>query len=164
MAQKEEDYPPFLFPGDNKLDIEYGYYHGYTLLDKENKKAAYPFGFGLSYTSFKFSDLTAEKTDNNQISVKVNVKNTGDNDGKTVIQIYAGSAENTADNPKKLLKGFKKVFLKSGEEKSFEVLLENDDLRFYDEKSGSWYLDRSYTIYCGEDSEKAMGLFAKISF
>ncbi|MEI6577889.1 MAG: glycoside hydrolase family 3 C-terminal domain-containing protein [Eubacteriales bacterium] len=164
MALKEEDYPSFLFPGDNKLDIEYGYYHGYTLLDKENKKAAYPFGFGLSYTSFAFSDLAAGKTDNNQISIKVNVKNIGNKDGKTVIQVYAGSAENTADNPKKLLKGFKKVFLKSGEEKTFEVLLETDDLRFYDEKSKSWHLDKSYTIYCGENSEKAMGLSAQSSF
>ncbi len=164
MAEKEEDYPPFLFPGDKTLEIEYSYYHGYTLLDKENKKAAYPFGFGLSYTTFEFSGLTAEKTDKNQISVSVQVNNTGDKDGKTVIQVYAGSAENTADNPKKLLKGFKKVFLKSGEEKSFEILLETDDLRFYDEKSKSWYLDKSYTIYCGEDSEKAMGLETGIIF
>jgi beta-glucosidase len=164
MAEKEEDYPPFIFPGDNTLEIEYGYYHGYTLLDKENKKPAFPFGFGLSYTTFEFSGLTAKKTESNQISVQVKVKNTGEKDGKTVIQVYAGSAENTADNPKKLLKGFKKVFLQSGEEKTFEVLLETDDLRFYNEKSGNWYLDKSYTVYCGEDSEQAMGLETVVRF
>lgn len=163
MAEHEEDYPPFLFPGDKKLDIDYGYYHGYTLLDKENKKAAYPFGFGLSYTTFSFSNLAAAKTPGGDVAVAVTVTNTGGQGGKTVVQVYAGSADNRHDRPVKLLKGFQKVFLNTGEEKIIELTLKADDLRFYDEAAKSWVLDSRYTIYCGEDSEKAMRLAVTVA-
>lgn len=164
IAEKEDDYPPFLFPGDKKLDIEYGYYHGYTLLDREKKKAAYPFGFGLSYTQFAFSDLAVRPAEDGAIEVSVSVKNTGARDGKTVVQVYAGSADGRDDRPVKLLKGFQKIFLKTGEEKRVDLRLKTDDLRFYDTQSGSWVLDGSYRFYCGEDSCRAMDLFADIGF
>lgn len=60
IAKDENDYPKFLFPGEKNRVIDYGYYHGYTLLDKEGKEAAFPFGFGLSYTEFEYSDIHAE--------------------------------------------------------------------------------------------------------
>jgi len=164
IAETEDDYPPFLFPGDKKLDIEYGYYHGYTLLDREKKKAAYPFGFGLSYTQFAFSDLAVRRAEDGNIAVSVSVKNTGAAGGKTVVQVYAGSADSRDDRPVKLLKGFAKIFLEPGEEKRAELRLKTDDLRFYDTQSGSWVLDSRYRFYCGEDSEQAMELQAEVGF
>ena len=107
MAKNENDYPPFLFPGDKERTIDYGAYHGYTLLDKENKRAAFPFGFGLSYTTFEYSDINVENGEET-INVALKVKNNGLCDGKTVIQVYAGSSGHQI----KLLKGFKKVFTK----------------------------------------------------
>ena len=152
MAKSEEDYPDFLFPGDNRDDITYGYYHGYTLLDKEKKKAAYPFGFGLSYTEFEYSDLRVSQ-DDKFISATVKVKNIGKTDGKTVVQVYAGAAE--GDHPVKQLKGFKKVLLRAGEAADITVQVEKEDLRFYSEESKGWYYEKSYNFFVGEDSEKA---------
>lgn len=164
IAREEDDYPPFLFPGDQKLDIEYGYYHGYTLLGREKKKAAYPFGFGLSYTDFAFSDLEVRPADDGVIEVSVGVKNTGSRGGKTVVQVYAGSADGHDDRPVKLLKGFQKIYLEAGEEKRAALRLKTDDLLFYDAQSGKWVHDNRYRIYCGGDCEQAMELSAEFAF
>lgn len=159
MAKSEEDYPEFLFPGDRRDNITYGYYHGYTLLDKENKKAAFPFGFGLSYTTFQYYDLKLEQNDI-FIDVTVKVKNSGSVDGKTVIQVYAGAKQ--GDHPLKQLKGFKKVFLRSGETADITVQVEKEDLRFYSEENKDWYYEKAYNIFVGEDSEKAEELTGSI--
>lgn len=74
------------------------------MLDKEGKEAAFPFGFGLSYTEFEYSDIHAENKDGS-IEVSLKIKNIGSFDGKTVVQVYAGA---DGDHPVKLLKGFKK--------------------------------------------------------
>lgn len=150
MAKDENDYPPFLFPGDNERTIEYGLYHGYTLLDKENKKAAFPFGFGLSYTTFEYSDINiADGGD--EVTVTLKVKNTGNYDGKTVVQVYAGAHGHQT----KLLKGFKKIFLKAGETKTVSVTVEKDDLKYYNSDSKEWYLEKNYGFYVGQDCEDA---------
>ena len=149
MAKSEDDYPPFLFPGDKTRDIEYGYYHGYTLLEKEGKKAAFPFGFGLSYTEFEYSDETVTDC-GDRYEINLNVKNIGNYDGKTVVQVYAGSNEN---HPAKLLKGFKKVFARAGETVNCTVSVDKKDLQYYDTASGEMYLEDEYTFYAGQNCE-----------
>ena len=151
MAESEDDYPPFLFPGSKTRDITYGYYHGYTLLDKEDKKAAFPFGFGLSYTSFDYRDVSV-KDCGDTIDISLSVKNSGEYDGKTVIQVYAGA---DGDHPKKLLKGFKRVFVKSGEEIETKVSVNKDDLKFYDTERKEWFLEDCYNFFVGQNSEDA---------
>ena len=150
MAKDENDYPSFLFPGDKERTIKYGLYHGYTLLDKDNKKSAYPFGFGLSYTSFEYSDIIIADNEND-ITVTLKIKNTGKADGKTVVQVYAGANGHQI----KLLKGFKKIFLKAGEEKTVSVAVEKDDLKYYNSDSKKWYLEKEYSFYVGQDCEDA---------
>ena len=159
MAKNENDYPPFLFPGDKERTIDYGAYHGYTLLDKENKRAAFPFGFGLSYTTFEYSDINVENGEET-INVALKVKNNGLCDGKTVIQVYAGSSGHQI----KLLKGFKKVFTKAGEEITVSVEIEKDDLKYYNPKIKYWYLEKEYNIYVGQDSEDAMNNKFELKF
>ena len=149
MAKSEDDYPDFLFPSAKTRDITYGYYHGYTLLDKEQKRAAFPFGFGLSYTSFDYSDIRA-KDCGDTVEISLTVRNTGECDGKTVIQVYAGAP---GDHPVKLLKGFKKVFVGAGETLHETVTVEKDDLKFYDPAAKTWYLEDRYTFFVGQDSE-----------
>lgn len=152
IAKDENDYPKFLFPGEKTRVIDYGYYHGYTLLDKEGKEAAFPFGFGLSYTEFEYSDIHVENKDGS-IEVSLKIKNIGSFDGKTVVQVYAGA---NGDHPVKLLKGFKKVNVPAGKEIEETVTVYKDDLKFYDEKAGEWYLENEYTFYVGQNSADAM--------
>ena len=149
MAKDENDYPDFLFPGDKTRDITYGYYHGYTLLDKQNKKAAFPFGFGLSYTSFVYSDITAADRGDETL-IFLTVKNTGAYDGKTVVQVYAHAP---GDHPVKLLKGFKKVFVKAGDAVRVTVAVNREDLKFYDPDTKTWYLEDDYAFLVGQNCE-----------
>lgn len=152
MAKTEDDYPPFLFPGSRERDMLYGYYHGYTLLDKEGKTASFPFGFGLSYTEFDYQRITA-KVVKDEVRVSLTVRNKGDRDGKTVIQIYAGAE---GDHPVKQLKGFKKVFVAAGESQRVTLSIPLSRLAFYDPASKSTYNEKKYTLYIGQNAENAM--------
>ena len=158
MAKDENDYPGFLFPGDKKDSITYDYYHGYALLDRENKQAAFPFGFGLSYTDFEFGKPRVLKKDGLRVSLKV--KNTGAYDGKAVIQVYAGA--DTGNHPVKQLKAFKKVFIEAGGEETVRVDIDPEDLKFYDPAEKSWYSEKEYTLYVGKDTEDAMTCSIKL--
>lgn len=162
IAQKAEDYPPFLHLGANDKNIEYGYYHGYTLFDKKGIEAHFPFGFGLSYTDFELGTLVCEKV-SDIIKVKATIKNMGKVDGDEVLQVYVGSDNKDIDRPVKVLKGFKRVNVKSGETLTAEIDVLIDDIRFYNAENGSWELDESYTVYVGTDS-KNVTLAGKISF
>lgn len=153
VAKTEEDYPEIIGIGQKPYVIDYGYYHGYTKLEKENKEAAYPFGFGLSYTTFEMNDLKVTQTED-KLTATVSVENTGKMAGAEVVQIYIGSNETVVDRPKKLLKGFKRVELAPEQKKEVSVEILKEDLRFYDDKR--WGLDASYTVYAGNsvtDSE-----------
>jgi beta-glucosidase len=152
IAKNAEDYPPFLHLGAKNKDIEYGYYHGYTLFDKKGIEPHFPFGFGLSYTRFNLSDISCVKNDD-CIKVNVSVSNIGDFDGDEVVQIYVGSNNKDVDRPVKLLKGFKRVSVKTGETLSVEVCADIDDIKFYNPEKKDWELDNSYTVYIGTDSK-----------
>ena len=152
IAQKAEDYPEFLHLGAKDKNIEYGYYHGYTLFDKKGIEAHYPFGFGLSYTNFEVSTLPIVK-DGDVIRVKATVKNIGETDGDEVLQVYVGSDNKEIDRPVKVLKGFKRVSVKAGQSIETEVEVLVDDIKFYNPASGQWELDESYTVYLGCNSK-----------
>jgi beta-glucosidase len=138
---------PFFDP--NAEAIEYGYYHGYTLLDRKAVKPAFPFGFGLSYTTFAFGppELTEEP---DRLKVAVEVTNTGIRAGEEVVQLYVGTPDSAVERPVKLLRGFRRIFLKPGERKriSFEVPLQT--LAWYDPEKASWELERTrYAVSVG---------------
>lgn len=155
VAQKEEDYPSFKYIGEKPYEIEYGYYHGYTLLDKEGKKAAYPFGYGLSYTRFSMEQpqVSIGKED---ALVTVEVCNQGGRPGAEVVQVYVGSreAEDGEDRPVKLLKGFSRIELMPGEKRKVEITIPMRELRFWHNRE--WSLDMAYTFYVGSNSEQVM--------
>lgn len=154
VAKTEEDYPPIIGIGQKPYVIDYGYYHGYTLFDKEKKSAAYPFGYGLSYTSFETSNISVADGEE-VLTVTATVKNTGKVAGAEVVQVYVGSkgAANGADRPVKLLKGFRRVELNPGEEKAIEITVSKEDMKFW--TPGGWVLDDSYTVYVGNSSAAA---------
>lgn len=153
IAKNEKDYPPFN-PYTNK--ITYGYYHGYTLFDKENIAVAYPFGFGLSYTDYEYSNLVVQTKSidqNGTVVMSVDVKNSGETAGKEIVEVYIGFKNSSVNRPVKLLKGFKKVLLGAGETKtvSFEILA--NDLAWYNPNNKSWQVENmQYEIYVGGSS------------
>jgi beta-glucosidase len=97
----------------------------------------YPFGFGLSYSKFKYSDLKIKENENG-IDVSFTIKNEGRYDGDEVAQVYVRLPEYEGVAPKKELRGFKRVNLKKGEQKKVTVNLRREDLRYWSESQGKF--------------------------
>ncbi len=149
---KSIDQLPF-FDRDAK-SIEYGYYHGYKLMDKERFEPAFPFGYGLSYTTFSYSNLNVEKK-NDEVIVSIDIANTGKVFGEEIAQIYVGYNGSSVDRPIKELKGFGKLALKPGETKTLQINLKTKDLAYYDVNSKDWVIENiEYTVYVGASSRK----------
>jgi beta-glucosidase len=117
-----------------------GIYVGYRYYDKQGIRPQFPFGHGLSYTRFDFSDLQVEPSQDPgyPLTATVTVKNTGAAAGKEVVQIYAGDCESSADQPVKELAGFTKINLKPGEAKTVRIPLHWTAFKFFDEAAGAW--------------------------
>lgn len=151
----ESDLPEKPFAPDS---ITYGCYHGYTLLDKQKVKAAFPFGYGLSYTAFEIGEPQIEKTDlseTDSIQVKVVVKNTGKRAGKEVVQVYVGCNNSKVDRPVKVLRAFKKVDLLYNEQKEITLSVPISSLAFYNEQTDKWEVEKTdYTVYVGNSSSQ----------
>ncbi len=146
------------YPGDSvnqyyKEDI----YVGYRWFDTKKIKPQFAFGYGLSYTNFNISGLTLNKTEYSEsgvIKVSCDIKNTGNVDGAEVIQIYIGKPKSKVERVVKELKGFDKVYLKSGESKSVTIEIPIDKLKYYDESISGWNLEKgNYMIYLGNASD-----------
>ena len=122
VPYKLSDNPSYLnFPGDGKT-VEYreGVFVGYRYYDTKEMAVRYPFGYGLSYTTFEYSDLklsAKEIKDTDTLTVSLKVKNTGSMAGKEIVQLYVTDKTNAASRPVKELKNFAKVELAPGEEK-----------------------------------------------
>jgi beta-glucosidase len=146
------------FPGvDLKVYHEEGLYVGYRHFDKENIKPLFPFGFGLSYTEFKFEEV---KTTNNKIkmiqgTLEINVKitNVGNRAGGEVIQVYSEDVKSSVDRPKRELVGFEKVFLEPNETQIVPIEIKGKDLAFYDVSSSDWKLEKGdFILHIGNSS------------
>jgi beta-glucosidase len=115
----------------------------------------YPFGYGLSYTRFKISDLklsSAEISANNNLIIKVKVENTGNYDGEEVVQLYIQDLVASVTRPVKELKGFKKIFLKKGEEKEINFTISEEDLRFTGRENKAISEPGYFKVFVGNDS------------
>lgn len=153
-------YPdPAAYRGDNALaEMAYseGLYLGYRAYDKRNSKPLYPFGFGLSYTTFGYSDLKLSSnvlTPGATVNVKFTLTNSGDKAGYEVAQLYVQPVNPSVDRPEKELKGFTKVYLKPGQSKTVSIPLDSRSLAYYVESTDSWNVDAGkYKIRVGTSS------------
>jgi beta-glucosidase len=153
-------YPdPSQYRGEDALtEMTYneGLYLGYRAYDKKNTKPLYPFGFGLSYTTFGYSDLKLSSnvlTPGATVDVKFTVTNTGDKAGFEVAQLYVQPVNPAVDRPEKELKGFTKVYLKPGESKTVSIPLDSRSLAYYVDNTDSWNVDAGkFRIRVGTNS------------
>jgi len=161
FPKKLEDSPAYKFgdfPGKGS-EVEYkeGVFVGYRYFDSYNVGPQFAFGHGLSYTSFKFSDISLDKKNIRQgedLKVSVKIKNTGDVIGSEVVQLYIEDCEASVKRPKKELKGFSKVKLVPGEEKTITFNINEKMLSFYDVKSNGWKSEPGkFLIHIGSASD-----------
>ena len=140
--------------GVNYSNHEEDIYVGYRYFDTFGKPVAYPFGFGLSYTTFKYSNLKASAK-GNKVNVDVTVTNTGKTAGKQVAQIYVSAPKGNIQKPKRELKGFGKTrLLKPGESQTLHLVIDRRDLTSFDEANSQWVGEAGdYAVEVGDNIE-----------
>lgn len=152
--------PSYLnFPGEgNKVDYREGVFVGYRYYDKKEIEPLFPFGYGLSYTTFEYTDIIVDKkeiTDKETIEVKVKVKNTGKVKGKEIVQLYVRDVESKVNRPEKELKGFEKIELAPGEEKTVTFKLDKRSFAYYNTEIRDWYVESGeFEILVGKSSKE----------
>lgn len=155
FANSHEEYPSHSigeFPGDETVDYTEGIFVGYRYFDTEEKPVVFPFGFGLSYTSFEFSDLQLSRQ-GDKVMVQATITNTGEREGAEVVQVYVHQKNPSVDRPIRELKGFDKVQLQPGESATVNVELEESAFMFYHPDELKWVMESGeFEIHVGNSS------------
>jgi beta-glucosidase len=146
FPKKLSDNPSFLnFPGEgDRVEYKEGLFVGYRYYDKKEMEPLFPFGHGLSYTSFEYTGISIDKkeiTDNETVTVAVTVKNTGNMTGKEIVQLYVRDVESRVIRPEKELKAFEKVELQPGEEKTVTFTLGKSAFAYYNVDIKDWHVE-----------------------
>lgn len=161
-----ESFPQYLehnpsygsFPGENgKVCYSEGIYVGYRWYEKHNIPTLFPFGFGLSYTTFKYDKIELSKNEideNEEVTVTVTVSNTGVMDGKEIIELYVKENTPKVSRPVKELKSFKKVLVKAGESVCVTFTLDRRCFAYWDDEIHDWRVDSGkFTVLVGGSSD-----------
>lgn len=157
IERRWEDSPAFDSYHDPELrhHVEYkeGIFIGYRHYDKNKIEPLYPFGFGLSYTSFLYAKLSVDKIRDDTFEVVFDLTNTGDMNGAEVVQLYIQDSNRTVLKPEKELMGFKKVYLSTGETKTVTLNFSRKSLEYFDVNSRKWEFHKGhYKIMIGASS------------
>jgi beta-glucosidase len=158
LAASRADYPDFgNFPGTNHV-VNYAedIYVGYRHFDKASVQPLFPFGYGLSYTTFKYKNISlssATLDPNGNVVVRVDVTNTGKRAGDEIAQLYVHDLKPVIDRPVRELKGFARIALQPGETKTVQFTLTPRDLAYYDVPGRQWKANAGdYEIEVGASS------------
>jgi beta-glucosidase len=145
--------PPF---DNTSLEVDYDYFHGYRLLDRNGDTPEFPFGFGLSYTTFLVDNLTADRSEasaNQTVTFRVDVTNTGTVAGAEVVQLYVTYPGSAVERAERELKGFSKVELEAGETKTVDIEIPTNSLAYYDVSESSWVVEAlEHAVHVGTSS------------
>ncbi|MBN1138465.1 MAG: glycoside hydrolase family 3 C-terminal domain-containing protein [Anaerolineae bacterium] len=158
FPKRIQDNPAYInYPGENgKVLYGEGIFVGYRYYDKKDVEPLFPFGHGLSYTTFAYRNLTlsaAEYEPEDEIRVGVDVQNTGNLAGQEVVQLYVRDLKSSLARPEKELKAFAKVALEPGETRTITFCLGQDALPFYDPARGQWVVEPGeFEILVGSSS------------
>ena len=158
IEKRWEDNPAHdnFFAPDGSKEITYkeGLFYGYRGYDMQNKSPLFPFGFGLSYTTFSYSGIKASPLGKNRLRVTFSITNTGRRAGAEVAQLYVSPLKSKVVRPVKELKGYEKVYLEKGESKTVEIELNEDAFSYYDITSEDFVPDNgSFRIMVGSSSD-----------
>ena len=141
---------------DEKVYYEEGIFVGYRHFDTRDIEPLFPFGYGLSYTTFAYEDLKFDKntiSEKDTLAVSVKISNSGERAGAEVVQLYVQDVKCSVERPVKELKGFKKVNLSPGEKQTVTFELTKQDLSFFDEKENRWKAEKGkFKILVGSSS------------
>jgi beta-glucosidase len=141
LPRRYADNPAYLdYPGGREVHYGEGIFVGYRYYDYKEVDPLFPFGFGLSYTTFEYGDLQVEKSGDfdRPVKVSLSVKNTGGVEGKEVVQLYVADKQSSLPRPPKELKGFKKVSLLPGKRVEVSFTLDRRSFSFYDPERKAW--------------------------
>ena len=144
-----EDTPAFLnFPGeDGHVRYGEGIFVGYRWFDARNLEVSYPFGHGLSYTTFGYGDAAASVNADGDIEVRVTITNTGERAGREVVQAYTGLASGAVQRPERELKAFELVSLEPGESREVVLVIRRADLAYWNVRADRWIVEGgAYTV------------------
>lgn len=142
------------YPGDGyKVCYDEKWRVGYRYYDMHPRKIWFPFGHGLSYTNFEYSNLRITSMDAG-VKIRLDIKNTGDMDGKEVVQVYVSDRVSTVSMPDKELKDFAKVFIPAGQTKTVEFILSDKQLSYYNTTLNQWVTEPGvFDILVGASSQ-----------
>ena len=162
-----ETFPQFIeqtpaygnFPGENsKVEYAEGIYIGYRWYEKRKIPPLFPFGYGLSYTTFRYDEISLSAGEISEydepLTVTVKLTNTGNMDGKEIVQLYVREENPCVSRPEKELKAFKKVFIKAGESAEVTFVLERPAFAYWDDKHHNWVVNGGrFTVLVGGSSD-----------
>jgi beta-glucosidase len=152
------DTPTPEFPGLNgQANYKEGIFIGYRHYDKQKIKPLFPFGFGLSYTTFTYANIEGSASgikDTETLTIQAKIKNTGKLAGQEIVQLYVQETKPKVERPDKELKGFSKIALQAGEEKTVSFQLSKRDFAYYDANTHSWQVNAGkFKIFVGASSQ-----------
>lgn len=156
---KWEDCPAYpTYPGkEGRTYYSEGIFVGYRYFDKKNIKTLFPFGHGLSYTTFQYSNIKITPnavSDSEVVNVSFDLKNTGNREGAEIVQLYIKDAESSVERPIKELKRFQRVYLKPGETTKVSFRLDKRAMSFYDVKKKDWVAEPGeFEVLIGSSSQ-----------
>ena len=157
-----EDNPSYLHFGKDNEQVEYreGVFVGYRYYESKAMDVLFPFGHGLSYTTFKYTNLELEKTtmlDSEELSVSVDVENTGKRSGKEVVQLYVSPGANTIVRPAKELKAFEKIELQPGEKRTVTFTLNRRSFAYWNTEIADWHVESGvYEVQIGKSAKETL--------
>jgi beta-glucosidase len=144
FAKSADQYPEDWYSLTDEIDYKEGIFVGYRWFDKYKEEVLFPFGHGLSYTKFKYSDMdisVSEKGGEYAVTVKAVIENKGKVDGDEVVQLYVNDVKSSVDRPEKELKAFDRISLKKGEKKTVEFELGEGAFAFWDDVKKEWTVE-----------------------